>query len=43
MEDYKAKDDKRSPFLSDFDYIKTNKGVLEEDDYFPLRRRIRLE
>ena len=42
MEDYKAKDDKRSPFLSDFDYIKTNKGV-HEDDYFPLRRRIRLE
>lgn len=42
MEDYKAKDDERSPFLSDFDYIKTNKGV-HEDDYHPLRRRIRLE
>lgn len=42
-EDYKAKDDKRSPFLSDFAYVKTIKGVLEEGDYFPLRRRIRLE
>ena len=42
-EDYKDKDDKRKPFVSDFAYIKTIKGVLEEGDYHPLRRRIRLE
>ena len=39
MEDYKAKDDESSPFLSNFAYIKTIKGVLEEDDLFSLMQK----
>ena len=38
-EDYKAKDDESSPFLSNFAYIKTIKGVLEEDDLFSLMQK----